>query len=587
MSFSDGIRRFRQDQATQLILTGLLIGVLSGVAAVLYRWLIAYIQSLFFGGGEDILEVVQSASFWRRILMPALGGLLVGIISKILLKKEGASHGVPDVMEAFQGNKPLPRRVILVRALTSAITIGSGGSSGREGPIVHIGATIGSAVSRLLKKKGELVKTMISCGAAGGIAATFNAPITGALFALEIIHGDVAIRHFTPVVISAVIATVVSNSLLHGQVADFPALTNGQFSFALKSGGEIPLYLLMALFLGGAGILFIRLLEGLEESFEKIKMPGYLKPALGGFLLAWITLFLPQLHGFSNYTTINQIFEGQYLWYVIALMGLLKMLTTSLTLGSGGTGGVFAPSLFVGAMLGDTYGYFAHKIFPNATADAGSYALVGMGALMAAVTGAPLTSVVLIFELSGKYTIILPLMITCAVSTILVQIVMKGSVFTRPLIKKGIFYGEKRNVLRRMRVQEILRTNFLSVTPQTKVKELLNLLTQSKQYAFPVLDDGKNLVGIVSLQDFQGAVFEQGLSDIVVVGELMTSEVLTVTPEQSLEEALLKIGDENIEYLPVLVSGDSKQVLGIVSRRDILSCYNREVKEMIEAARTE
>ncbi|HEX5034755.1 MAG TPA: chloride channel protein, partial [bacterium] len=272
-------------------------------------------------------------------------------------------------------------------------------------------------------------------------------------------------------------------------------------------------------------------------------------------------------------------------WYLIAALGFLKMLSTSITLGAGGTGGVFAPCLFIGAMLGDTFGHLAHWLFPDATATSGSYALVGMGALMAGVTGAPLTSVVLIFELSGKYTIILPLMIACAVTTILVQVFMKGSVFTRPLLKKGIYYGEKRNILRRMRVGEIVRREFYRVTARTKLREVLDLLSSSRQFAFPVLNDRDELEGIVSLQDFQEAVARPEVVDVLVVGELMTTEVSTALPEETLEEALLKIGDRNIEYLPVLEATGSRKVIGLISRRDILSCYNREVKEMIEESR--
>ncbi|MFO1463732.1 MAG: chloride channel protein [bacterium] len=579
------IQKFRRDQGAQLILIGILVGALSGVAAVLYRWLIVLVQGGFFGAGrEDIIELVRETPVWRRLTMPALGGLLVGLLSKFLLGQEGASHGVPDVMEAMQSGRPLPRRIILVRALTSALTIGSGGSSGREGPIAHIGSTLGSAIARLLKKRGEMAKTMIGCGAAGGIAATFNTPITGALFALEVLHGDVAIRHFTPIVISSVIATVVAHSMLGVQGSDFPALTSGQLVFQLKSGWEIPLYLIAAILASFASMLFIRGLETSESGFERMKIAGWLKPALGGLMLAGITLFFPQLHGFSNYSTINSVFEVRYLWYFVAALGLLKIITTSLTLGSGGTGGVFAPCLFIGAMFGNTFGYVVHWIFPGITADAGSYALVGMGAVMAGVTGAPLTSVLLIFELSGKYSIILPLLITCAVSTILVQIVMKGSVFTRSLAKKGVSIGERRGVLRSTLVGEVLRREFISVTPQTRLRELIGLLVQTKQYAFPVIDEQNGLVGIVSIQDFQDVVVEPELFDVLVVGELMTSSVVTALPEESIEEALLKIGDENIEYLPVLEAEGSRRVVGLLSRRDILARYNREIKTRMEAA---
>ncbi len=420
---------------------------------------------------------------------------------------------------------------------------------------------------------------MIACGAAGGIAATFNAPITGALFALEIIHGDVAIRHFTPVVISSVIATVISNSLIN-EGSNFPALSSGKFIFNLHSGYEIPLYMLMALLAGFFSIMFIVALEKGEHWFGKIRMPGYLKPALGGLLLALITLFFPQLHGFSDYTTINNALENQYLWYVVGLFSLLKIVTTSLTLSSGGTGGVFAPCLMIGAMMGNTFGYWAHRLFPNTTASPGSYALVGMGAVMAGVTQAPLTSMVLIFELTGKYTIILPLMITCAVSTLMVQAILHGSIFTLHLKKKGIFYGERRNALRRMRVADLMKDQFTTVSPQMHFRELLTTLTHSKQYAFPVVDEEQKLVGIVSLQDYQEMVFEQDLADVLVVGDIMTREVISVRKEESLEDALLKIGERNIEYLPVVDSYEDLKIIGLISRRDILACYNRELKTL-------
>jgi CIC family chloride channel protein len=307
---------------------------------------------------------------------------------------------------------------------------------------------------------------------------------------------------------------------------------------------------------------------------------------MGGLLMGTIAIFFPQIHGLAYYSTINAILEGQYLWYTIAALAFIKILATSLTLGSGGSGGIFAPCLFIGAMIGHTFGYGAHALLPHITASAGSYALVGMGALMAGVTQAPLTAVVLIFELTGKYTIILPLLVTCAISTILVQIILKGSVFTRVLAKKGIVYGERRNVLRRMKVREILRKTFVSVSPEMHYKKLLDTFTHSKQYSYPVLDSEKKLVGIISLQDFQELVLENSLADVLVVGELMTQNVITVTPNETLEEALLKIGDRNIEYLPVLESAQSKKCIGIVSRRDILSRYNQEVRELRTRAAT-
>ncbi len=397
------IRSIRESEYTVTTILAILIGFLGGFGAIGFRSLIQAIQSIGYGSGSDLLAAVLSVPWYGKLLIPAIGGAVVGPLI-FFFAREAKGHGVPEVMEAVALRSGLIRkRVVIVKTLASAISIGSGGSVGREGPIVQIGSAIGSSLGQILRVSGNRMRNLVGCGAAAGIAATFNAPIAGAIFALEVILGEFQIGTFGPIVLASVMATVISRAFL----GDFPAFISIP-KYDLVSIWEIPAYLVMG-FLGGfVSLLFIKSLYKAEDLWAGLKVPEFLKPALGGLTIGLLSLYFPQILG-VGYESITEALLGKLPWFLLLVLVFVKIFATSLTIGSGGSGGVFAPSLFIGAMMGGIYGHMVHHFFPSVTASSGAYSLVGMGAIVAGATHAPITSILILFELTDDYRIILPL----------------------------------------------------------------------------------------------------------------------------------------------------------------------------------
>jgi CIC family chloride channel protein len=404
-----------------LLVMAVVVGITTGLAAVLFIRLIAYIQFFFYGGGEKILP--ELGRIWI-ILVPVIGGLLVGpIIAKFAPEAKG--HGVPEVMQALilRGGRIRPR-VALAKIITSALCIGTGGSAGREGPIVQVGSALGSSVGQWLGLSDERIKNLVACGAAAGIAATFNAPIAGVVFAIEVLLSEIQVTVFGNVVVSAVAASIVSQIFLGSRPAfEIPG-------YVLHSPWEILLYVFLGLLAALVGILFIRMLYYTEDVFERLPIPLWLKPATGALLLGILAFCYPYVgtisyisaddmalglpivenypHIFgSGFLFLEEVLQGRAPFFLLFLLIFLKPLATSFTLGSGG---VFAPSLFTGAMLGGSFGYLAMHLFPDLQIEIGAYALVGMAAVFSAAARAPLTSMLIVFEMSNDYRLILPLM---------------------------------------------------------------------------------------------------------------------------------------------------------------------------------
>ena len=345
-----------------MIIAAIIIGVLAGFAAIGIRLLIREISDLSFSGDGTLLENIMSTPWYWVLIIPTIGGLIVGPII-YFFAPEAKGHGVPEVMQAIllKGGSIRPR-VALIKAIASSITIGTGGSVGREGPIIQIGSSLGSMVGQFLRVPSKRLKTLVGCGAAAGIAAAFNAPIAGALFAVEIILMDFAIAQFSPIVIASVMATVVSHSF-EGKFAAFIVP-----QYELVAPQEIGFYFVLGALAGFASFAFIKALYYSESIWDdKIKIPEYIKPAIGGLQIGLIALVFPQIMG-VGYDTINQALYGNMFWYFALALVFVKILATSLTLGSGGSGGIFAPSLFMGAMLGYFFGYVVHAAFPEVTA---------------------------------------------------------------------------------------------------------------------------------------------------------------------------------------------------------------------------
>jgi len=548
------------------------VGIGGGYGAIGFRHLIDFFQSIAYGSSESLLEVVKTLPWYLRILLPALGGMVVGPLV-YFGAREAKGHGVPEVMEAVAlRNGFIRKRVVVIKSLASAITIGTGGSVGREGPIVQIGSAIGSTIGQLLHVSADRMKILVGCGAAAGIAATFNAPIAGSMFALEIILGDFGLATFSPIIISSVTATAISRHYL----GDFPAFLVPQHK--MVSFWEFPFYLGLGLFCAVIAVIFIKVLYRTEDIFDELNFPEYLKAIVGGAVLGAMSLLFPHLLG-VGYGAIDQALMGLSAWWVLLLLIPFKILATSITIGSGGSGGIFAPSLFLGAMAGSLFGMGVHTLFPELTATPGAYGLVGMAAVVGGTTHGPLTAILIIFEMTGDYKIILPLMTTCIISTVAGRQMMRESIYTLKLIRRGIDIraGKEVNVLKSIPVKEVMNPNVETLTESLTMEQLADIVSKSKHNSFPVLDEDGNLTGMLSYIDYRDAVFDENLKDLVVVKELASSKVVTVTLDDNLFDALEKISVRDFSLLPVVDSNNPKKLIGILTRRDIIGAYTRAV----------
>ena len=440
------IDRIEPPDSVVLITTAVIVGVGTGLGAVAFVWLLARIRDL-----ASWVQTLLGDTLGLFVVM-GLAGLLVGYIVD-RWAREAKGHGVPEVMEAIAlRNGRIRPRVAAIKVLASSITIGSGGSAGREGPIVQVGSALGSTLGQLLHFSGERVQTLVACGAAAGIAATFNAPIAGAIFALEVILGKFTTRYFGAVVISSVSASIIGRAFL----SDKPAFTIPAYPF--NSLAELPSYLILGLLSGFVAVLFIRVLYRLEGFFDGWQFSPAIKAAIGMLLTALVALILPGREVLGpGLEFIGEAIAEDFslpLGLMAALL-VLKLLATSFTLGAGNSGGVFAPGLFMGAILGGMVGSVAHSLWPDVALNPGAYAIVGMAAVFAGAARAPITAVLIVFEMSNDYKLILPQMFATVLSTFLAEFIFTESIYTLKLKFKGINLqrGRDLDLLQRMQVQ--------------------------------------------------------------------------------------------------------------------------------------
>ncbi|NOX44566.1 MAG: chloride channel protein [Caldiserica bacterium] len=476
------------------------IGALAGFGAVLFRWFIFWVGDLAYYRtlSRAYLPPSEHGLGAWAVLVPALGGFLVGLITRYLAP-ETRGHGVPEVMAAVatQGGRIRPR-VALAKILASGICIGTGGSAGREGPIVQIGSALGSAIGQFLKLPPGELKVLVGCGAAGGIAATFNAPLAGVIFSVEVILVELRTRSFVPLVISSTIATMISRAFLGPE----PAFAVPPYS--LRSPWELLLYLGLGLGAALVGLAETRLLYGVEDLFDLVRIPVPAKAALGGLLLGAIALAVPQVLG-TGYETVDRILAGTLPPVPEAAgaflgLSLAKMLALAITLGSGGSGGVFAPSLFVGAAFGASFGVAMNLLLPGITAPYPAYALVGMAAVFSAASRATLSSIVMLFEMTRNYEIILPLMFACVVADVVAWSVSRETIYTLKLSRRGIRLSPEMEInwLRLHTVSDVMRRSVEVVPEDAAVAEVRARMERTGHPSFPVVDRSGRLVGIVT-----------------------------------------------------------------------------------------
>ncbi len=562
----------KASEHTTMTILAVIVGIAGGFGAVGFRYLIEFFQSISYVSAGNLINAVQSIPWVFRIGIPAAGGLLVGPLI-YFFAREAKGHGVPEVMEAVALRSGIIRkRVVFIKSLASAICIGTGGSVGREGPIVQIGSAIGSTIGQELKVSADRIRTLVGCGAAAGIAATFNAPIAGSMFALEIVLGDFGLATFSPIVISSVAATAVSRYFL----GDAPAFIVP--AYELISAWELPLYAILGLFCALVGVTFTKVLYRLEDMFDGLKFPEYLKAFLGGLILGAMALVFPHLLG-VGYEAIDLALMQKLSWWLMFLLVLCKILATSITIGSGGSGGIFAPSLFMGAMAGGFFGAGVHAIFPGMTASPGAYSIVGMGAVVSATTHGPLSAILILFELTGGYKIILPLMIACIIGSMASGQFLKESIYTLKLSRRGVNIraGKEVNVLKSISVKDVMNPAVETIRENLSLGKFAEKISKSKHNSFPVVDDEGNLTGMLSFLDYHGAVFDENLKDLVVVKDLATKEVVTVALDSNLYSALETITSKDFSILPVVSPDNPLKLLGVLSRRDIIGAYDKAV----------
>ena len=564
------------------ILIALLVGLGTGIGAVIFRYLITFFE---FVGYSWIPETFPSLGNLTVVLVPAFGGLIVGLLI-YNFAPEAKGHGVPEVMEAvaLHGGKIRPV-VALVKSLASAISIGSGGSVGREGPIVQIGSSIGSTLGQKLHLSDEKIRILVACGAAGGIAATFNAPIAGVIFALEIIIGEFSVRHFSLVVISSVASSIVGQAVF----GDIPAFLI-PVEYGITSLWEFAFYPVLSVLAAFLGVIFVKSLYWAEDLFGDWKgVPEWLKPMIGGVLLGGLALLYPTLTG-VHWEGLPQIFNVGYEMIEEALAGnlalgvafsllFLKLLATILTLGSGGSGGVFAPSLFMGAMLGTVFELGVRKIFPAVIAPPGAYALIGMAATFTAAAHAPITAVIILFELTGDYRIILPLMLTVVITTIISQQLLKGeSIYTLKLSRRGVHLSRGRDVdiLEGVLVKEVMSHDFNVISMNDTLRNLSILLNQTSSHGVVVLDEAGKLFGVVTVSDLRNVISSNFDLDETRVKDVATkrTDLLITYPDETIGQALYRMGSRGLGRLPVISREDPGHVLGLVRRQNIIRAYH-------------
>lgn len=557
-----------------LLVLALLVGAGAGGGAIVFRWLIKTF-TLALSGHADYSAAGHAANphlpglgRWFVLLAPVVAGLLYGPLVHFFAR-EARGHGVPEVMYAVarRGGRIAPQ-VAGVKALASALCIGGGGSVGREGPIVQIGSALGSTFGRILKVAEPRMRVLVACGAAGGIAATFNAPLAGVFFAMELILRDFAAQSFGMVVISSVTASVI------GRAAFGDAAFLHLPSFTVLHPIEYLLFAGLGLLAGAIGASFTRVLYFIEDLCDRAwRWPEWLRPAVGGIALGLLLLVLPEMYG-VGYPVLSRGAAGHYaLPFLVALL-VGKMLATSLTIGIGGSGGVFAPSLFIGAMFGAAYGGVVHDLMPGLAGPVGAYGLIGMGAVFAGAARAPITAVIILFELTGEYTIILPLMAAIVLATGVSHFLSRDTIYTLKLRRRGIDLDEHPTsaILTTLTAADVMEPLGDTLDEHLTLLAAADRLANQPYGQLAVVDATGAYLGVITARAAADTLAD-GDHDQTTVASVM-QRAIVVRSDQSLDDTFDALEEATTPAVPV-VNPEGDAVLGWLTHQQVLSALRR------------
>jgi CIC family chloride channel protein len=568
-----GLRRLGLNDYTLFLLLSGVVGLTAGMGVVLFRWTYEAFTRLALpgAGGHSVIEVIRQRPAWSIVAAIAIGGLLVALFQKLAVGRQ--FHGVAQAIDAvaFRGGR-MPFRTTVVRFFTNALSIGAGASVGPEGPVIELGSGLGSAQAQALGLSPERVRTLVGAGAAAGLAAAFNAPIAGAIFVLEVILKDFAVVTFGPILVASVLSTALSRALL----GDSPAFIVP--GYELGSVQELPLYVLLGVIAGAWGALFTKGLDVAPSWFARIPGPRPVITMVSGAILGVAVLALPELWG-VGYEPITQMLHGEILWTMLIVLLVAKLAATTVAVSSGFAGGIIAPILFMGGALGGAFGQIVERIMPGNTSATGAYGLVGMAALTAAVTHAPLTAILLLFEMTGGYEVILPLMLSCISAVVVAQAINRDSAFTSVFTAAGIDVnmGRESTILRDQFVQDIMRTEPPTVKIDTRFGDILDGFLIEPHDSWFVVDHDGALRGVINLHDIKSVLAEQGLRWVVIADDVMQPVDEVVRRRDNLERAIGILSQSNDPEIPVIEDDRSRRLVGWINRADILEMYNREV----------
>lgn len=551
------------------------IGILVGYAAIGFYLAISMLLELAFGVDEVTLATgASSLDWWHLLLVPTIGGLVVGLLLKF--HKRGHASGVANVIEAAAlRDSRVGVKDGIVSAAATIVSLGSGASMGREGPAVHIGATLASILTRTMKLNPAAARTLLGCGVASAVAASFNAPIAGVFFALEVIIGHYALQTFAPIVIAAIAGTVVSRVHL----GNFPAFETTEYF--INSFWEFPAFFLLGIVSAMIAVIFMSGLNWADKMRGRLSViPGVLQPATAGLLIGLMALYYPEILSIG-YEATSRALNGEYELGLLLALILAKLVATIISYVGRFGGGVFSPSLFVGAMVGGSFGITAGAVFPELASTPGLYAVVGMGAVTSAVLGAPISTILIVFEITGDYNVTIAVMIASAVASVVTSLFYKRSFFLMQLANRGIELdgGRATYLLKSATVGEHMSRDFFTVRDSDTADKARDLLIAQGGGLLVVTDEAGEFRGVLSLNQMPHSIFEPDQPREHLAGEYVREVGHLIKTNEPLKVALDLLIRSGEAALPVVAPSKERTVVGLILHRDVMEEYNRALLE--------
>lgn len=553
------------------------VGAIVALAAIAFRYLIHFTQSIALGEfQENIYEFVDTLAWWQILGSTVTGGFIISFIYFFFMneKKAGA---IAEVMQANSyNNTKMPVKDGIFSAITAAIALGTGSGAGREGPVVHLGATLSSWVSSQLHLSPKMCRTLFGCGIAAAISASFNAPIAGVFFALEVVLGHYALHAFAPIVISSVTAAIISRIYF----GDFPAFIIPDYQ--IVSFLEFPAFLMLGGVSALVAIIMIKCIFYTEDVANKIPIPHWGRPPIGGLAIGLIAIFCPYILG-AGYGTTDAALKSIISIDLLVVLIAAKIAATSICLAFRYGSGIFSPAILLGAVVGSTFGWVATLLFPDLASNNGLYAIVGMGAVSSAILGAPISTILIIFELTGDYQITLALMAAVVVANLATTHFLKSSSFFHLQLKRmgrDVEGSRAKHICRQLLVGKIMKQDFATVGTETDLDRVKELILNKRYNNLFVLDDNFLIKGIITLNELREGYQKEAEVEDLNAGLISRNQTFHLSPKDTLEQAIYLFKQTGEERIAVISDDDEAKIVGVLSQHNVTSTYN---KILIEA----